>query len=108
MICPTGTGKLSTTRLRGAEMVRYSCRMTTRRDPLYAGSRYPPELIGYAAWLYFRFPLMFDPEIRPQEIRPQEIRAKRQRARSAWLHVLDPAVRHAHDLGGAERACRGG
>jgi putative transposase len=31
--------------------------MTTLRDPLYAGYRYPPELISYAVWLYFRFPL---------------------------------------------------
>jgi putative transposase len=38
-------------------MVRYPSRMTTRRDPLYAGYRYPAELISYAVWLYFRFPL---------------------------------------------------
>jgi putative transposase len=38
-------------------MVRYSSRMTTRRDPLYAGYRHPAELISYAVWLYFRFPL---------------------------------------------------
>jgi putative transposase len=31
--------------------------MTTLRNPLYAGYRYPAELIGYAVWLYFRFPL---------------------------------------------------
>ena len=31
--------------------------MTTPRDPLYAGYRYPAELISYAVWLYFRFPL---------------------------------------------------
>jgi putative transposase len=31
--------------------------MTTLRDPLYVGYRYPAELIGYAVWLYFRFPL---------------------------------------------------
>ena len=30
---------------------------TTPRDPLYAGYRYPAELISYAVWLYFRFPL---------------------------------------------------
>jgi transposase-like protein len=24
---------------------------------MYAGYRYPAELIGYAVWLYFRFPL---------------------------------------------------
>src|ERR1700758_576432 len=27
------------------------------RDPLYAGYHYPAELISYAVWLYFRFPL---------------------------------------------------
>src|SRR3569833_510565 len=31
--------------------------MTTPRDPLYAGYRYPAELISHAVWLYFRFPL---------------------------------------------------
>src|SRR5271157_1537776 len=31
--------------------------MTTARDPIYAGYRYPAEIISYAAWLYFRFPL---------------------------------------------------
>jgi putative transposase len=30
--------------------------MTTLLDPLYAGYRFPAELIGYAVWLYFRFP----------------------------------------------------
>ena len=31
--------------------------MTTLPDPLHAGYRYPAELISYAVWLYFRFPL---------------------------------------------------
>jgi putative transposase len=31
--------------------------MTTPRDPLFAGYRHPTELISYAVWLYFRFPL---------------------------------------------------
>jgi putative transposase len=31
--------------------------MTTPRDPLYAGCRYAAQLISYAVWLYFRFPL---------------------------------------------------
>ena len=26
-------------------------------SPLYAGFRFPPEVISYAVWLYFRFPL---------------------------------------------------
>ena len=38
-------------------MVKYLSRMTTPRDPLYAGYRYLAELISYAVWLYFRFPL---------------------------------------------------
>jgi putative transposase len=29
--------------------------MMTHRDPLYAGSRHPAEVISYAVWLYFRF-----------------------------------------------------
>jgi len=43
-------------RLGGAEVVRYLSLMTTPRDPLYVGHRYPAELISYAVWLYFRFP----------------------------------------------------
>ena len=31
--------------------------METPLDPLYAGHRYPAEVICYAVWLYFRFPL---------------------------------------------------
>jgi putative transposase len=31
--------------------------MMTSPDPLYAGYRYPADLISYAVWLYFRFPL---------------------------------------------------
>ena len=27
--------------------------------PNYAGSRFPPEIIGHAVWLYFRFPLSY-------------------------------------------------
>src|SRR5271157_2952374 len=31
--------------------------MMPPRDAIYAGYRYPAELISYAVWLYFRFPL---------------------------------------------------
>jgi putative transposase len=30
--------------------------MSTSRDPLYRRHRFPPEVISYAIWLYFRFP----------------------------------------------------
>src|ERR1700723_4015841 len=33
--------------------------MSTSRDPLYRRHRFPPEVISYAIWLYFRFP--FEP-----------------------------------------------
>lgn len=56
-VCASGTVKLSGLRLGGAGVVRYLSRMATPRDPLYAGYRYPAELISYAVWLYFRFPL---------------------------------------------------
>jgi hypothetical protein len=52
-----GTVKLGGLRLGRAGVVGYPRRMTTPRDPLYAGYRYPAELIGYAVWLYFRSPL---------------------------------------------------
>ena len=29
----------------------------TPPQPSYAGHRFPPEVIGHAVWLYFRFPL---------------------------------------------------
>ncbi|KJB90675.1 transposase IS431 [Skermanella aerolata KACC 11604] len=31
--------------------------MTSSTKSLYAGHRFPPELISYTVWLYFRFPL---------------------------------------------------
>jgi putative transposase len=31
--------------------------MPTARNPLYRRPRFPPEVIGHAVWLYFRFPL---------------------------------------------------
>ena len=31
--------------------------MRTPTRPNYAGHRFPPEIISYAVWLYFRFPL---------------------------------------------------
>ncbi len=31
--------------------------MTSSTKTLYAGHRFPPELISYTVWLYFRFPL---------------------------------------------------
>src|SRR4051794_23065220 len=31
--------------------------MTTPASPSYAGHRFPAEVISYAVWLYFRFPL---------------------------------------------------
>src|SRR5688572_10398298 len=31
--------------------------MTSPTKPSYAGHRFPPEVIGHAVWLYFRFPL---------------------------------------------------
>jgi len=31
--------------------------MNHARDPLYRRDRFPAEVIGYAVWQYFRFPL---------------------------------------------------
>jgi putative transposase len=31
--------------------------MTTPAAPCYAGYRFPAEVISYAVWLYYRFPL---------------------------------------------------
>jgi putative transposase len=31
--------------------------MSTAQDPLYRRHRFPLEVISYAVWLYFRFPL---------------------------------------------------
>src|SRR5947209_4930210 len=57
MIPNTGTVKLRTLWVGEAGAIGYPTRMTTPRDPIYAGYRYPAELISYAVWLYFRFPL---------------------------------------------------
>jgi hypothetical protein len=45
---------LSAVGLGEAGVVGYLARMTTHRDPLFTGYRYPAELISYAVWLYFR------------------------------------------------------
>src|SRR5271155_2425107 len=35
----------------------YGIGMRGSRDPIYAGHRYPGEVISHAVWLYFRYPL---------------------------------------------------
>jgi hypothetical protein len=35
----------------------YRAGMTQPITPSYAGHRFPPEVIGHAVWLSFRFPL---------------------------------------------------
>jgi transposase-like protein len=45
--------------LGGPREVGYRLRMTTPRAPGFVGYRYAGELISYAVWLYFRFPLSF-------------------------------------------------
>ena len=49
-----GTVKLAGSGLGGAGLVMYTGGMTTPRDPIYAGHRYPAEIISYAVWLYLR------------------------------------------------------
>src|SRR6202022_484259 len=53
----TGTVKLAERRLGRSRVGRVNGRMMTPRDPIYAGHRYSAEIISYAVWLYFRFPL---------------------------------------------------
>ena len=36
---------------------RVSRAVSSAREPLYRRHRFPPEVISYAVWLYFRFPL---------------------------------------------------
>jgi len=89
--------------------------MTTPRDLLYAGYRYPAELISYAVWLYFRFPLslrmveemlaarglvvtyetirQWGPEIRPGVRQPHPPACPGQRTVSAALRVMGLADR---------------
>ncbi len=52
-----GTVKLAESRLGRSRVGRVTGGMRTPRDPIYAGHRYPAEIISYAVWLYFRFPL---------------------------------------------------
>ena len=75
--------------------------MTTPRDPLYAGYRYPAELINYAVWLYFRFPL----SLRWVE----EMLAARSAARQSGDQegfVLDVLVQSRRDKKAAKRSPR--
>ena len=51
-------GMRGTVRLTAWEWVgRYRPAMPNSHDPLYLRHRFPPEVISYAVWLYFRFPL---------------------------------------------------
>jgi len=52
-----GTVKLSAVLLGEPASVGYLPGMMTPRGSLFAGYRFPAELISYAVWLYFRFPL---------------------------------------------------
>ena len=53
-----GTVKLSRwVGLAGVGGLGYGIGMSGSRDPIYAGHRYPAEVISHAVWLYFRYPL---------------------------------------------------
>ena len=53
-----GAGVVHTIRLTNSEWARGKvAAMPTARDPLYRRRLFPPEVISYAVWLYFRFPL---------------------------------------------------
>ena len=52
-----GIVKLAAGWIAGATWVRYEAAMTNSTKSLYTGHRFPPELISYTVWLYFRFPL---------------------------------------------------
>jgi putative transposase len=54
---PAGTVKLAPVGWPGPLSHGYRVGMTTRPDPQYAGHRFPAEVIGYAVYLYYRFPL---------------------------------------------------
>ena len=55
-----GAVRLAPGRLRsggGSRSAGYRAGMTPPIRPLYAGHRFPPEVVGHALWLYVRFPL---------------------------------------------------
>src|SRR5580704_14127697 len=57
-----GSGRLDTRldtppSINGHHPISRLARRRTPRDSIYAGHRYPAEIISYAVWLYFRFPL---------------------------------------------------
>ena len=52
-----GTVKLAPAGLRSAAGGGYSGGMSQSASCRYTGSRFPPEIISHAVWLYFRFPL---------------------------------------------------
>jgi putative transposase len=43
--------------LGGVGGLGYGIEMSGSRDPIYAGHRYPAEVISHAVWQYFRYPL---------------------------------------------------
>src|SRR3954453_14643453 len=52
-----GIVKLAAGRVACAARGGYEAGMTSSTKTRYAGHRFPPELISYTVWLYFRFPL---------------------------------------------------
>src|SRR3954464_4190004 len=57
MLADGGTVKLAGDGLRADGGAGYRAGMTPAARSPYAGHRFPPEIISYAIWLYFRFPL---------------------------------------------------
>jgi hypothetical protein len=75
--------------------------MRTPRDSIYAGHRSPDEIISYAVWLYFRFPL----SLRMVE-EYRHLRARRPRPASAMTRVATPkrAIRSRRSTAGSPKA----
>src|SRR6478609_1662566 len=93
---PAGTVKLGGLSLGGGSEVGYPRPMTTPRDPLYSGYRYPAELISYAVWLYFRFPLSLRMVEEMLAVRGISVTYETIRDRVVWTEIVrlleDPSL----------------
>jgi transposase-like protein len=76
--------------------------MTSSAKSLYAGHRFPPELISYTVWLYFRFPLSLR---MVEEMLPDGADPRADATRTQCNLRCHPACRSAApDQGGLEGA----
>src|SRR6188768_369129 len=76
--------------------------MTSTTKSLYTGHRFPPELISYTVWLYFRFPLSL--RLVGEMLAFRGIEVSHETIRQWGLKFGQAFARHCHGNSGAPSA----